>query len=66
MACSVISSRRWGECVGNALLGHFCAGDYGVADLAKEIGQRMGVAVRAFPGESMAGDHHIFVLNASN
>jgi SAM-dependent methyltransferase len=38
----------------------------GFQNSRKSVSLLMGFAARVFPGESIAGDHHIFVLNALN
>lgn len=38
----------------------------GFQNCRKSVALLMGVAARAFPGESIVGDHHVFVLKASN
>jgi 2-polyprenyl-3-methyl-5-hydroxy-6-metoxy-1,4-benzoquinol methylase len=38
----------------------------GFQNCRKSVALFMGVAARLFPGESTVGDHHVFVLKASN
>ena len=38
----------------------------GFQNCRKSVSLLMGVAARVFPGESIVGDHHVFVLKASN